>query len=713
MISPVFFNTLNSQKAKKIGFQSRKTLYTDFDGTYFPYIRDDIKPENESDFKRMYEPFDAFQKQSNGDSSIIVTTGRSKNDFLHTISKFLTQSLPFSVPKALISSNGANEFSIDDTKMELISVYPPYDFKMEGALDGILAFLQEKNKDASFIEVQINGDKDTYQDYSSESVLDTVPLNKKGKYISVARDGRYNAEFVVSKKICFKKIQDEVREYIIKNNLPYSIECYENAKYTLGFEYNKDRKTKVPANTIFLKYTNGSVQPDKYDIIKKQVQNILETDSNDIVIVAGDGFNDEKMLNPFSYLDLVYDGEIDLDNPDVLNSLKKLPIRSIICGENPELDNLRKIASELNSKGVDIIQCAPNPKVDYINLVQQYSQQANLNEISVLLGSEGKSEAERKASGEKLAVELNKLYALPQNAKREFIRQYCNITGFPDMREISSRINSEVIKALQIAQEKTGAKVLFAGCNPTCSISNGHALPGSDLDTLFILLRDEDNTSEFKQEFKQATNSLLVGATYNRTNDMPDVVKLGDIKASLSLAQEIFNQHGLNKNSALYESNINQIIRDWTIAGQYNSDINRFIPEEKEGTDETRTRLLRTGMLMEIIRDGNVFSDDLDLETREFFENSCVYKYSNMQQMHSYKLAPLKQKHKNREEILSRFNDLSVDEQLDMIVNIIRIFNKYNKKDVDEKYNCLFMDSGCGNMEDLIQPLLSPQHRIK
>ena len=115
---------------------------------------------------------------------------------------------------------------------------------------------------------------------------------------------------------------------------------------------------------------------------------------------------------------------------------------------------------------------------------------------------------------------------------------------------------------------------------------------------------------------------------------------------------------------------------------------------------------------MEILRDGEVIADNLDEQTRMKLKNSSVYKYSNMQQMRSYKNAPLKSKHINREQILSGFDKLSTDEKLDLIFNVIKLSVKDLKSGVDDKYKPMFEDSGCGNMEDLIQPLLTNAHRL-
>ncbi len=64
------------------------------------------------------------------------------------------------------------------------------------------------------------------------------PANKN-KYISYVRDGKYNAEIVLSQNIDFDAINSLVKQYVQVNKLPYSIQSYQDAKYTHGFEYKK------------------------------------------------------------------------------------------------------------------------------------------------------------------------------------------------------------------------------------------------------------------------------------------------------------------------------------------------------------------------------------------------------------------------------------------------------------------------------------------
>lgn len=678
-------------------FLGRKILYSDFDGTYFPFVRSDITPTNYDTFRNMYLPFINYKKSQGDDFELNITTGRSKNDYLHTQEKIQSANLPFCYPDGLISSNGANVFKFEGGIP--ISIFPENDSKAQGAADEIVKLILGSDEDIALVECKINGDEETYQEYSSEYELDKL---RPEKYISVARDGKYNAEIVVSKDIDFNKVCSLVKDYVDKNALPFTVEHYENALYTKGFEYSDNTKKEVNANVIFLKYSQNNMQADKFDIVKKEVQKIQQDNSDDFIIVAGDGFNDEKMLNPLNYID----GDKDIDNPETILKLINLPLRVIICGDDPKLNDLRELAKKLKEKGVEVIKLAPDSKTDFIKAIKEFDSE-NENKAEFYLDILTSSLSSDNIDSQKISAIEKHISELSSKDKEKFIELYCKHTGFPDMKKTSKLIVDNVTKALLDAADKTNVEILLAGYNPTCSVANGHALPGSDFDTFFVCLKNWDNFNNFNKQFKNNIDPLLCSVTWPRTNDVPDFVTVDDIIKSIKQGQNVFESQNFDRNSAEYEETLNRQVVDWTEAGKYNLDINEFI------ADDDKTRLLRAGLLMEILRDGKVIVDNLDESVKNFFKESCVYKYSNMQQMRSYKNAPLKNKHRNREQILTGFDELDTNEKLDLIFSIVKLSVKDLKSKVDERYKPMFQDAGCGNMEDLIQPLLTNKHRLE
>ena len=344
-------------------FSAKQRLYTDFDKTYFPFAREDIKPSSSQAFRNMYLPFIHLKQDKGDEFELVITTGRSKNDYLHTQGLIEESGLDYCYPDGLVSANGANVFRFENGVPTCI--FPQEDSNAQDAIDGIVHLIQDYDKDISIIECKINGSEKMYQDYSSEAELDKT---KPEKYITIARDGKYNVEMVVSKRNDFEQISALIRDYVEENNLPFALEFYETAKYTEGIEYSDNGKQVVKAGLIFLKYAPSGIQPDKFDIIKEEVRKIQDSHSDDLIIVAGDGYNDEMMLNPLNYLE----GSKDIDNPKCIEELSQLPLRSIICADDPKLESLRELSKKLKEKGLDIIKLAPDSRTDFIKAIKEF-----------------------------------------------------------------------------------------------------------------------------------------------------------------------------------------------------------------------------------------------------------------------------------------------------------------------------------------------------
>lgn len=328
-----------------------------------------------------------------------------------------------------------------------------------------------------------------------------------------------------------------------------------------------------------------------------------------------------------------------------------------------------------------------------------------LDELARLLAKEtGFDPQNPQQTVDELDSYFNKLRNLDKENKTAFLTAYSEKTGFPDMKKTSALIRTNAVEALREAENQTGIKALMAGYNPTCSVAIGKALPGSDLDTLFVCTEKSSDKSKFKSELKKHVDPLLCAMTWNRTDDLPDSVGLDEIMHSLELANGIFESKNLGANSSEYFDILRTPTNDWVQAGKFHLDMNSDV------TDDEKTPLLRAGLVMEILRDGDVLLDDFTHEDREFMEDSPVYKYANMQQMNAYKNVEIKEKHKKRERLLADYNNLPVDEKLEMVIDVVKLSTKAFKND---KANRFWADNTCSNMEDMIQPLLSPKHRNK
>jgi len=374
-----------SYSMPKVSFGAKKTLYTDFDGTYFPFKRWQIREDYKDSFSRMYQPFDSFKK-SDDEFNIIVTTGRTKNDFLQTQQKITDEGLEYCMPDGLISTNGANTFIINKNGSKVEAIDTTNLGEQFNIADKAIEIARKANPDARIFECEINGKESEYGEGSLEHYLDSLPHgDDKQKYVSIVRDGQYNCEMLFSKGADDDTTADNIQSFIKEQNLPFTIEHYENSPFTTGIEYNfLNEKSYVNANLILLKYKGKNGIPDKFDIIQRKVREAIVNRNGDIIICAGDGFNDEKMLNPLNYIGLMGLGSRDkksdeelLSDEKVIEGLKVMPFRAIITGDDPALDNLREMAAKLHEKGVNILTVAPDPKTDYAKAVKDILDEAN------------------------------------------------------------------------------------------------------------------------------------------------------------------------------------------------------------------------------------------------------------------------------------------------------------------------------------------------
>ena len=118
--------------------------------------------------------------------------------------------------------------------------------------------------------------------------------------------------------------------------------------------------------------------PNKLTQTKNEVRKIVETESNDLVIVAGNEWNDADMLNPLNYIDIFdveYNRCIDIEQllsrDDVLNAIRKLPLVSIVSSKSKNLKMILKIKKILDKKGIYKIFYAKNPESELLEKIKQ------------------------------------------------------------------------------------------------------------------------------------------------------------------------------------------------------------------------------------------------------------------------------------------------------------------------------------------------------
>lgn len=107
----------------------------------------------------------------------------------------------------------------------------------------------------------------------------------------------------------------------------------------------------------------------------------------------------------------------------------------------------------------------------------------------------------RGVSGQDIAIFSNRFAAckrldgLDEAQQAAYVQRFREETGFPDLAETSRRIHTNLTEALVQTEQARGLKVLLATYDPYCSVALGTALPGSDVDSLFVLLLNSHPTA--------------------------------------------------------------------------------------------------------------------------------------------------------------------------------------------------------------------------
>ncbi len=304
------------------------------------------------------------------------------------------------------------------------------------------------------------------------------------------------------------------------------------------------------------------------------------------------------------------------------------------------------------------------------------------------------------ANPEQTGTIVDEIDSLTESQKKLFIKSFEEKTGFPDLKEVSRRIEKEAKRALLQTSEELGINVVMSNYNPTCSVGKGVALPGSDIDGWFIIIDGmEDDKKPFLKALQKNVNPLLLSIVKNKTTDYPpDIVPKSQFLEVIEESDKVFNSDPeFNSFQELekFSKKLNTQYENWVEAGEFNIKIARYLPKE------VRLPFLRAGIILENLREGTPFINSLNKQEIENIVSSALYKYSNSQQEHIYKTA-LKAKHLPRIKALESYSEMNLDEKFALIKSVIQIGYVAQRSNVREQEKSFFADHGCGNMDELM-----------
>ena len=267
--------------------------------------------------------------------------------------------------------------------------------------------------------------------------------------------------------------------------------------------------------------------------------------------------------------------------------------------------------------------------------------------------------------------------------KKSFITAFKDFTGFPNLSETSNKILGEFKRAIHktsnILNNQYGncnpADILMAGYDSTCSVGHKMALPGSDLDKGFAIIRGTDeysNDTYLSENFKghlwdEIDQRIL---SVNHMDSFPNIHTQNEVLRHLSDFSNVIDI-GDNFN---YFMNLRLYSTDPIQGSHYNRLLAEALPDGK------KEKAKNFAYLIETIRDGKL------IENNEFFheevlgpkmEKSQFAWCSNVAQIkaldnQAYYSGTKKDKIEQRKKLQSEFDFYDIDKQYDIVKNIIK-----------------------------------------
>lgn len=295
--------------------------------------------------------------------------------------------------------------------------------------------------------------------------------------------------------------------------------------------------------------------------------------------------------------------------------------------------------------------------------------------------------------------------------KKEFIDYYKQLTGFPSLENVAYKIKKEFQYAVDRTEKLLKSKydsykqkyfdILHVGYDGVSSVAKKKALPGSDLDKAFVIIRgdgesyeyneyneaNEKLVNEFKAQLWENTDQRIL--SYNHDADsFPKVYT--DIQVK-SLINEIEYKMFIDKISiaskifppfAIAETFAKVLFTPTHPSTTYNNDYvaaNSFFIKlckkfPKKGNwnldlqNPSRENIYNFGFILEALKWG----EDLKTSYDTYVNSSMAANLINVSQIYSLKNSQgYKSKYAAREKLAREFNNWSIDKQLKLIKSLI------------------------------------------
>ncbi len=351
------------------------------------------------------------------------------------------------------------------------------------------------------------------------------------------------------------------------------------------------------------------------------------------------------------------------------------------------------------------------------------------------------TKAEPKEIREKNLQFLDKI--TDEDEQKKFVEYYKKLTGFPDIKSVCKNIKKEFIRACCEAEQackkseyynKEYYDIVSAGYDGVSSVSNETALPGSDLDKAYVIIRGCDSdfenekiVSNYKAQLWENTDQRVL--SYNHDADsFPKVYTLKQITSVLDAINEKAKEMKLDERvqlpfNTMWEKLFSEpkyktkrpdfevLTKDFS---QDYVKVNGFFIElakkfESVGTwdkaldtkNPSREDVYRASYVLEAMLKGEVLVGERILKGKD----TSALELINLSQIGAIKKSnPLKPKHILRQNLSNSFNEWNTKTQYAFIKELIKAsssdqtdFLEYFSSDTAKKFDVLLKEVNVGD----------------
>ena len=305
-----------------------------------------------------------------------------------------------------------------------------------------------------------------------------------------------------------------------------------------------------------------------------------------------------------------------------------------------------------------------------------------------------------------------------EDEKKKFIDYYKSVTKFPSLADVSENIEKEYVRSINVVANgfsDPNYSIVAAGYDEMCSVGKKYALPGSDLDKAFIILRgdisgkynprkDFEIVNNFRNRLWFATDQRIL--SYNHDTSFPTIMTINQIKDYISRIDKITN--GMIFDPVRLRRNIEEEYMDLMKASEFNIHLSKRLPKRKYDDAYNalnKENIKNFGYFIEAMREGKILVDTPYFrDLTEQIKNSEFYQFSNAAQMRATKNAvnsgrEYKTKILLRMDMAREFNSWDINKQFEFIKTMI----KYSCEDQD---NFLEYFANDRNFRETYKPLL-------